>query len=111
MPSRKLTAVINQKNRYRNVLKYNGEVILTGNNGLERVDVVSGGPGGKRTMLVLHISEFEVILEACPEIHRFDRVLSVMGDAEEVIKLRTSCHLLRASPNACNGCVYRPAGT
>ena len=108
---KKLTAIINRKNRYKNALQYEGHTILTGNSGLERVDVISGGRNGKRSVLVLYITEFDVILESCPEAHRFNKVLLVIGDEGGIGRLGTSCHLLKASPQACNGCIHRPVGT
>jgi len=105
---RKLVAVIDPENRYKNAIYFNEERVLDGNHGLESVGIVTKG---KRAVLELEISDFDFVIlnGTCPEAFRISKVLGVLGNAEKIKSLDPVCELLQVSSTACIGCPKKPS--
>lgn len=74
-----------------------------------RVDAAEIVYENHRRVLVLKIADFKLLPDStCPERHRFDRILAVLGDADRIEALKPSCALIAMNSRACDGCPQRP---
>jgi hypothetical protein len=81
------------------------ELIISGNTGLEEV---SFKQIGKRTAVVLTISDYEASFEFCPEAHRYWEIDAAFGNITAIKALNPTCELIQISAFACNNCKLKP---
>lgn len=103
----KLTLKIDSKNKYRNELWVGDRLAVHGNDGLENVEIVTHG---KRTAAVLTLTGVNIIVKdsECPEAYRYHEIMERFGNRSKLSELGLICDMLKISPTACDGCVYRP---
>lgn len=105
----KLTVILNPDNKHRNALFLGNQMIANADGGgLE--DVSIDWKTGKRAVLHIALSEFNVIVQndKCPEAYRFNEVQKAFGDRAAINMLKPACEMLRISPMACDGCPKNP---
>lgn len=105
----KPTIKIDTKNKYRNELWLGDRLIVHGNDGLEKVEIITHG---KRTAVVLTVTGMNIIVKdsECPEVQRgiYKEIEKRFGNRGELDKLNLVCEMLRMSPTACDGCRFKP---
>jgi len=102
-----LVIKLDTKNKYRSEFWLGNKLISHGNDGLENVEIRAVG---KRTAVVLTLTNVNIVIKdsECPEIHRYHEIQARFGNREQLNGLGLICDMLKVSPTACDGCVYRP---
>ena len=103
----KLCLVIDPKNKYETKLYYGNRLIASGSNGLDDVHLITKG---KRTIAVVSLTDFELVVESenCPELYHYGDIRANKGNQDGLKRVGYSCDLLEISATACEGCRKNP---
>lgn len=93
------------KNKYRNQLFWGDRLVASGGNGL---DDVSFGCKGKRMTATVTLTDFELMIDTCPELHQYEEIRRRKGNVGALKQLGYECDLLAQSAYACDGCPKNP---
>src|SRR5262245_27140267 len=101
----KLRLVVDPQNKYHNQLFLGERLIASGNNGLEDV---SFSTKGKKLAATITLTSFDLIVDVCPESHRYEKIRPNIGNDRALAAVGFECTLLKQSAYACQGCPKQP---